>query len=65
MHRLLKFALAVFIPTPCSKVRVFRFSTGKLSRTYDESLAAANELQRSGSGGQRNAPRRAHLPASP
>lgn len=33
-----------------SKVRVFRFSTGKLSRTYDESLAAANELQRSGSG---------------
>lgn len=31
-------------------MRVFRFATGKLSRTYDESLAAANELQRSGSG---------------
>lgn len=28
------------------KVRVFRFLTGKLYRTYDESLAAANELQR-------------------
>ena len=36
---------------PCSKVRVFRFSTGKLSRAYDESLSAANELQRSESGG--------------
>lgn len=34
----------------CSKVRVFRFATGKLSRAYDESLAAANELQRSGPG---------------
>lgn len=30
-----------------SKVRVFHFSTGKLSRSYDESLAAANDLQRS------------------
>jgi len=29
-----------------SKVRVFRFLTGKLYRTYDESLEAANELQR-------------------
>jgi hypothetical protein len=27
-------------------VRVFRFQTGKLRRTYDESVAAANELQR-------------------
>ncbi len=30
----------------CRRVRVFRFQTGKLRRTYDESLAAANELQR-------------------
>lgn len=29
------------------KVRVFRYATGKLSRTYDESLQAANDLQRS------------------
>mmetsp|Transcript_12389 Transcript_12389/g.34796 ORF Transcript_12389/g.34796 Transcript_12389/m.34796 type:complete len:620 (-) Transcript_12389:303-2162(-) len=29
------------------KVRVFRFLTGKLYRTYDESPEAANELQRS------------------
>lgn len=28
------------------RVRVFRFQSGKLRRTYDESLAAANELQR-------------------
>ena len=28
------------------RVRVFTFQTGKLRRTYDESLAAANELQR-------------------
>ncbi|KAL0026717.1 hypothetical protein WJX79_006852 [Trebouxia sp. C0005] len=28
------------------RVRVFRFQTGKLRRTYDESVAAANELQR-------------------
>lgn len=34
----------------CRKVRVFRFATGKLSRAYDESLEAANELQRSESG---------------
>ena len=27
-------------------MRVFRFQTGKLRRTYDESVAAANELQR-------------------
>jgi peptidylprolyl isomerase domain and WD repeat-containing protein 1 len=31
-----------------AKVRVFRFATGKLSRTYDESPAAAAELQRAG-----------------
>ncbi|GAB4814723.1 hypothetical protein N2152v2_001769 [Parachlorella kessleri] len=31
------------------KVRVFRFATGKLSRAYDESLEATNELQRSDS----------------
>jgi hypothetical protein len=37
----------------CRKVRVFRFATGKLSRAYDESLAAANELQRSESGALR------------
>lgn len=30
----------------CRRVRVFRFQTGKLRRTYDESVAAANELQR-------------------
>jgi hypothetical protein len=35
----------------CRKVRVFRYATGKLSRTYDESLQAANDLQRSESGG--------------
>jgi hypothetical protein len=29
---------------------VFRFATGKLTRSYDESLQAANELQRSESG---------------
>lgn len=28
------------------RVRVFRFQSGKLRRTYDESLTAANELQR-------------------
>ena len=28
------------------RVRVFKFQSGKLRRTYDESLAAANELQR-------------------
>lgn len=27
-------------------MRVFRFHSGKLRRTYDESIAAANELQR-------------------
>ena len=27
-------------------MRVFRFQSGKLRRTYDESLTAANELQR-------------------
>lgn len=31
----------------CSRrVRVFKFQSGKLRRTYDESLTAANELQR-------------------
>lgn len=42
------------------KVRVFRFATGKLSRTFDESLEAANELQRGDSGEkqQKNAARR-------
>ena len=30
----------------CRRVRVFKFQSGKLRRTYDESLAAANELQR-------------------
>lgn len=29
---------------------MFRFATGKLTRSYDESLQAANELQRSESG---------------
>ena len=29
---------------------MFRFATGKLHRAYDESLAAANDLQRSDSG---------------
>ncbi|KAK9828550.1 hypothetical protein WJX72_000712 [[Myrmecia] bisecta] len=29
------------------RVRVFRFATGKLRRSYDESIAAANELQKS------------------
>ncbi len=31
---------------------MFRFATGKLSRAYDESLEAVNELQRSESGTQ-------------
>ncbi|KAF6258211.1 hypothetical protein COO60DRAFT_1295463 [Scenedesmus sp. NREL 46B-D3] len=31
-----------------SRVRVWRFATGKLRRTYDESLEAAHELQKSG-----------------
>ncbi|EFN51411.1 hypothetical protein CHLNCDRAFT_28079, partial [Chlorella variabilis] len=35
------------VAPPRRKVRVFRFATGKLSRTYDESLQATNELQRS------------------
>ena len=39
------------VAPPRRKVRVFRFATGKLSRTYDESLQATNELQRSQSGG--------------
>ena len=32
------------------KIRVFRFLEGKLSRAYDESLACAQDLQRSGGG---------------
>lgn len=32
------------------KIRVFKFASGKLSRVYDESLEAANQLQRGGSG---------------
>jgi len=32
-----------------SRVRVFRFATGKLRRVYDESLEAAHELQKAGS----------------
>ena len=35
------------------KVRVFKFATGRLSRTFDESLEAANELQRGDSGEER------------
>ena len=31
------------------RVRVFRFATGKLRRTYDESIEAANQMQRSDS----------------
>ena len=31
---------------PCRRVRVFAFRTGKLTRIYDESLEAANDLQR-------------------
>ncbi|WIA40575.1 hypothetical protein OEZ86_013916 [Tetradesmus obliquus] len=31
-----------------SRVRVWRFATGKLRRTYDESMEAAHELQKSG-----------------
>ena len=30
------------------RVRVFRFATGKLRRSYDESPEAASELQRNG-----------------
>ncbi len=32
------------------KIRVFKFLEGKLSRTYDETLASAQDLQRSGGG---------------
>ena len=32
----------------CRRVRVWRFATGKLRRTYDESSDAASELQRDG-----------------
>jgi len=35
--------------TACRRVRVFRFVTGKLRRTYDESIEAANQMQRSDS----------------
>eukprot|EP00898_Chlorokybus_atmophyticus_P009121 jgi/Chlat1/920/Chrsp108S01359 len=35
--------------SPDRRVRVFIFGTGKLRRTYDESLEVAHELQRSGS----------------
>lgn len=30
------------------RIRVWRFASGKLRRVYDESLEAANEVQRSG-----------------
>ena len=30
-------------------MRVFRFASGKLRRTYDESVEAVNQMQRSGS----------------
>lgn len=36
-------------PVPSRKVRVFRFSSGKLRCSYDESLEAAAEMQKSGS----------------
>lgn len=36
----------VLCNTLCRRVRVFQFQSGSLRRTYDESLAAANELQR-------------------
>ena len=32
------------------KIRVFKFLEGKLSRAYDESLACAQDLQRTGGG---------------
>ena len=37
----------------CRRVRVWRFATGKLRRTYDESPEAAAQLQREGPEGLR------------
>ncbi len=34
-------------PPCCRRVRVFRFASGKLRASYDESIEAANDLQRS------------------
>lgn len=32
------------------KIRIFKFLEGKLSKTYDESLACAQDMQRTGGG---------------
>ena len=42
MFAIIKFQL-------CRRVRIFRFASGKLRRSYDESPEAASELQKSGS----------------